>query len=150
MATTSDICRSTLEKVDDCLAVGVVDLNTGMLMGVHHTVPYFTQSYLDAVAAAAVEMFRGKNVRRVEELLSQQRGEVVKDSFEEIFISSPKVYHFMATIKDKGAVVVMITKKTVNQGFGWAAPSARPTSASTRATSSSRASASRSRAAGLP
>jgi len=121
MATTSDICRSTLEKVDDCLAVGVVDLNTGMLMGVHHTVPYFTQSYLDAVAAAAVEMFRGKNVRRVEELLSQQRGEVVKDSFEEIFISSPKVYHFMATIKDKGAVVVMITKKTVNQGFGWAA-----------------------------
>jgi hypothetical protein len=110
-----------LDKVEDCVAVGVVDLNTGMLMGVHHTVPYFTQAYLDAVAAAAVEMFRGKNVRRVEELLSQQRGEAVKDSFEEIFISSPKVYHFMATIKDKGAVVVMITKKSVNQGMGWAA-----------------------------
>jgi hypothetical protein len=109
------------EKVDDCLAVGVVDLNTGMLMGVHHSVPYFTQAYLDAVAAAAVEMFRGKNVRRVEELLSGQRGEAIKDSFEEIFISSPKVFHFMATVKDKGAVVVMVTKKTVNQGMGWAA-----------------------------
>jgi hypothetical protein len=83
-------------------------------------VPYFTQAYLDAVAAAAVEMFRGKNVRRVEELLSTQRGTAVKDSFEEIFISSPKVYHFMATIKDKESVVVMITKKTVNQGMGWA------------------------------
>lgn len=121
MANTTEVCKSTLEKVEDCIAVGVVDLNTGMLMGVHHTVPYFTQAYLDAVAAAAVEMFRGKNVRRVEELLSQQRGETVKDSFEEIFISSPKVFHFMATIKDKGAVVVMITKKTVNQGMGWAA-----------------------------
>jgi len=109
------------EKVDDCLAVGVVDLNTGMLMGVHHSVPYFTQAYLDAVAAAAVEMFRGKNVRRVEEMLSAQRGEPIKDSFEEIFISSPKVFHFMATVKDKGAVVVMVTKKTVNQGMGWAA-----------------------------
>jgi hypothetical protein len=107
--------------VEDCLAVGVVDLNTGMLMGVHHSVPYFTQAYLDAVAAAAVEMFRGKNVRRVEEMLSQQRGETIKDSFEEIFISSPKLFHFMATIKDKGAVVVMVTKKTVNQGMGWAA-----------------------------
>lgn len=121
MASTNEVCKTVHEKVDDCVAVGVVDLNTGMLMGVHHSVPYFTQAYLDAVAAAAVEMFRGKNVRRVEELLSQQRGEAIKDSFEEIFISSPKVFHFMATIKDKGAVVVMVTKKTVNQGMGWAA-----------------------------
>jgi hypothetical protein len=121
MASTTDICKALLEKVDDCLAVGVVDLNTGMLMGVYHSVPHFTQAYLDAVAAAAVEMFRGKNVRRVEEMLSTQRGEPIKDSFEEIFISSPKVFHFMATIKDKGAVVVMVTKKTVNQGMGWSA-----------------------------
>jgi hypothetical protein len=121
MASTQEICRTTFEKVDDCLALGVVDLNTGMLMGVHHTVPYFTQAYLDAVAAAAVEMFRGKTVRRVEELLSANRGEPIKDSFEEVFISSPKTYHFMTVIKDKGAVVVMITKKTVNQGMGWSA-----------------------------
>jgi hypothetical protein len=121
MASTQDVCRQILEKVDDCLAVGVVDLNTGMLMGVHHTVPYFTQAYLDAVAAAAVEMFRGKNVRRIEELLSAQRGEPIKDCFEEVFISSSKVFHFMLVIKEKGAVVVMVTKKTSNQGMGWAA-----------------------------
>jgi hypothetical protein len=120
MASTQEICRTTLEKVDDCLAVGVVDLNTGMLMGVHHTVPYFTQAYLDAVAAAAVDMFRGKSVRRVEELLSTQRGEPVKDSFEEVGISTPKTFHFMPVIKDNGAVVGMITKKTTSQGMGWA------------------------------
>jgi hypothetical protein len=121
MASTQDVCKQVLEKVDDCLAVGVVDLNTGMLMGVHHTVPYFTQAYLDAVAAAAVDMFRGKNVRRVEELISQQRSEVIKDAFEEIFISSVKVYHFMISVREKGAVVVMVTKKGTNQGMGWAA-----------------------------
>lgn len=121
MASTQEVCKQILEKVDDCLAVGVVDLNTGMLMGVYHTVPYFTQAYLDAVAAAAVEMFRGKNVRRIEELLSAQRGEQIKDCFEEVFISSAKVYHFMLVIKEKSAVVVMVTKKTSNQGMGWAA-----------------------------
>jgi hypothetical protein len=121
MATTQEVCKQILEKVEDCLAVGVVDLSTGMLMGVHHTVPYFTQSYLDAVAAAAVDMFRGKNVRRIEELLSQQRGEVVKDAFEEVFISSAKVFHFMAVIREKGAVAVMVTRKGTNQGMGWAA-----------------------------
>lgn len=121
MATTQDVCKQILEKVDDCLAVGVVDLNTGMLMGVHHTVPYFTQAYLDAVAAAAVEMFRGKSVRRVEELLSTQRGEPIKDVFEEVFISSAKVFHFMTVVKEKGAVVVMVTRKGINQGMGWSA-----------------------------
>lgn len=120
MAKTQDICKALVEDVQDCIAVGVVDLNTGMLMGVHHTVPYFTQAYLDAVAAAAVEMFRGKNVRRVEELLSRTRGQEVKDAFEEIFVSSPKVYHFMVLLRDKSAVIVMVTRKTTNQGLGWA------------------------------
>lgn len=121
MATTQNVCKDIVEKVQDCQAVGVVDLNTGMLMGVHNIVPHFTQAYLDAVAAASVEMFRGKMVQRVEELLGKQRGEPVKDSFEEIFISSPKVYHFMMLIRDKSTLVVMVTKKTTNQGMGWAA-----------------------------
>lgn len=125
MPSTQDICKELVEDVQDAVAVGVVDLNTGMLMGVHHTVPYFTQAYLDAVAAAAVEMFRGRNVRRVEELLSRTRGQEVKDAFEEIFISSPKVFHFMVLLRDKGAVIVMVTKKTTNQGLGWASLRAR-------------------------
>jgi hypothetical protein len=121
MASTQEVCKGIVESVSDCIAVGVVDLNTGMLMGVHHTVAYFTQAYLDAVAAAAVDMFRGKNVRRVEEMLGKQRGNDVKDAFEEIFVSSIGVYHFMKLIRDKEAVVVMVTRKTSNQGMGWAA-----------------------------
>jgi len=121
MASTTEVCKTILEKVDDCVAVGVVDLNSGMLMGVHHTVPYFTQAYLDAVAAAAVDLFRGKTVRRVEELLSKQRGTEIKDTFEEIFVSSTTVLHFMTIIKAKSAAVIMVTRKTTNQGAGWSA-----------------------------
>jgi hypothetical protein len=113
-------CREVVENVPDALACGIVDLNTGMIMGVHHTVHYFTQSYLDAVAAAAVDMFRGKTVRRVEELISRHRGQEVRDSFEEIFISSIKVFHFMKLIPGKNAVMVLVTKKTSSQGMGWA------------------------------
>lgn len=120
MPSTQEVCEALVEDVQDCLAVGVVDLNTGMLMGVHHSVPYFTQTYLDAVAAAAVDMFRGKNVQRVEELISKHRGVETKDTFEEIFIRSTGVFHFMTLLRDKEAVVVMVTRKTTNQGMGWA------------------------------
>ena len=119
MANLNEICQNVVNDVQDSLACGVVDLNTGMLMGVHHTIPYFTQSYLDAVAAAAVELMRGRTVRRVEELMTKHRGVEVKDAFEEIFISSKSVFHFMALIKEKQSLVVLVTKKSVNQGMGW-------------------------------
>jgi hypothetical protein len=120
MANLNTICQDVVNDVQDALACGVVDLNTGMLMGIHHTVPYFTQSYLDAVAAAAVEMIRGRTVRRVEQVLSKHRGTEVKDSFEEIFIASKNVYHFMALIREKQSLVVLVTKKSTSQGMGWA------------------------------
>ncbi len=66
-------------------------------------------------------MFRGKNVLRVEQMLSKQRGSEVKDSFEEIFISSVQTFHFMKLIREKEAVLVMVTRKTTNQGMGWSA-----------------------------
>ncbi len=120
MANVSTVCENVVDDVQDAVACGVVDLNTGMLMGVYHTVSYFTQAYLDAVAAAAVDMFRGKNVRRVEKLLSKHRGKEITDAFQEIFISSTHVFHFMSQIPGKEAVVVLVTRKTTNQGMGWA------------------------------
>jgi hypothetical protein len=120
MASTDEVAKELYGKVNGCLAVAVIDLHSGMLMGIHHEVPHFTQAYLDAVAAAAVDMFRGHTVRRMEELLSAACGREIKDSFEEIFISSPHVYHFMVIIKDKAAAVIMVTRKATNQGLGWA------------------------------
>ncbi|NIT79075.1 MAG: hypothetical protein GWO44_19830, partial [Thermoplasmata archaeon] len=71
----NDVVEEMLAQVDEALGVAVVDLSSGLLISVAHNVPYFTQSYLDAVAAAAVDMFRGKTVRNVEELIAQHRGE---------------------------------------------------------------------------
>jgi len=120
MANLNEICQHVVSDVQDAVACGVVDLNTGMMMGVHHIIPHFTQSYLDAVAAAAVEMMRGRTVKRVEQLLRKQRGVEIKDAFEEVFLSSPNVYHFMTLIRNKQTLVVLVTKKTTNQGMGWA------------------------------
>jgi hypothetical protein len=120
MANVSEICRKVVEKTPDALAYGVIDINTGMLIGIHHVVPHFTPEYLDAIAATAVEMFCGRTVRRVEELLGSLRGSPVKDTFEEIFVSSIMVYHFMKMIREKQVVVVLVTRKNVSQGMGWA------------------------------
>ncbi len=120
MSSINEICKTVVDEVDDALAAGVVDLNTGLLLGVHHNVPYFTQSYLDAVAAAAVDMFRGKGISNVEKRLSQTRGEEVSNSMMEIHMSTPKTNHFMSVIPGKpNALAVLITGKKANLGMGW-------------------------------
>jgi len=122
MPNLNDVCKSLVADVNDALGCAVVDLASGLLLAAHHNVPYFTQSYLDAVAAAAVDMFRGKTVSSVERLLSSQRGREVKNMIKEVQMSTEKTYHFMSTVPGKpDALVVLITGRKTNLGMGWSA-----------------------------
>lgn len=122
MSKLDDVLQAVVQDVDGALGCAVVDLESGLLLGVAHNVPYFTSSYLEAVAAAAVDMIRGKNVRAVESLLSNQRGKVVEKTIKEVQMTTDNTLHFMATVPEKpDALVVLITSKKTNLGMGWAA-----------------------------
>lgn len=122
MASLNEICEGLVRDVDDALGAAVVDLSSGLLMSVAHNVPYFTQSYLDAVAAAAVDMFRGKTVSAVERLLSNQRGTELSQMLQEIQMTTEKTYHFMSIVPGKpNSLVVLITGRKANLGMGWSA-----------------------------
>ncbi len=122
MADLNAICRQILDDVDSAVAAAVVDLDSGLLLAVAHDVPYFSQSYLDAVAAAAVDMFRGKGVTNVEKLLSQQRGSEVANSIHEVQMTTEKTFHFMSIVPGKpNALALLVTSKKANLGMGWAA-----------------------------
>ena len=116
----NDALKSIVDNVDGALGVAVVDTDSGLILGVNHSVPYFTQSYLDAVAAAAVELFAGSNVRTVEKLLNAQRGDNATGMIKEIQMTTDNTFHFMATVPSKpNSLVVLITSKKTNLGMGW-------------------------------
>jgi len=119
MVSMNELCKSILEGDEDILACSVVDLPTGQLLGCHHNVPYFTQAYLDTVAASVVQIFRGQEVQRMESLLSKFRNTSVKDTIEEVFLSSGRVYHFMCALPTKNAAVILVTRSTTSKGMGW-------------------------------
>lgn len=120
MASLNELLQSIVSEVDGALGCAVVDLDSGLLLAAAHTVPYFTTSYLDAVAAAAVDMICGKNIRAIEALFSTQYGKPMTKTIQEVQMATDYTYHFMATITEKpNALVVLITKKTTNLGMGW-------------------------------
>lgn len=118
--------NQTLEKlvkeVNGGLAAAVVDLNNGLIVGAYHNIPYFTQSYVDAVGAASVDIFRGKTITAVESMMAAQRGNELKYHIKEIQMTTEGTYHFMAIVPDKPEyLLVFITRITTNLGSGWMA-----------------------------
>jgi hypothetical protein len=118
----NDTMKQLVDDVDGALACAVVDLSSGLMLGAHHNVPYFTQAYIDAVAAAAVDMFRGKTISTVEKLLTAQRGAEVTKSIKEVQMTTDGTYHFMMIVEGKpDALLVLITNRSANLGMGWSA-----------------------------
>lgn len=121
MANLDQITREIVSSVNGALGCAVVDLPTGMLLSVYHNVPYFTQTFIEAAAAAAVDIFRGNNILAVESLLGNQRGKPLENSIMEIQMTTNTTFHFMSVIPEKPtAGLVLITSRSTNLGMGWA------------------------------
>jgi hypothetical protein len=117
-----DVCAEALESTEGGLGCAVVDLKSGLLLGVAHKISYFTQSYLDAVAAAAVDMMRGNKIRAVEDMIGNMRGQPEKNLIQEVQMTTKNTYHFMAVVPEKpDALIVLITSRKANLGLGWVA-----------------------------
>lgn len=121
MGKIDDSCKAVVDKVDGGVACGVVDLDTGMVLGVHNNAGY-SQTLNEVVGAAAMDMFRGPNVSRVEQMVRSHRGvpENGDHYFQELHVTSEHNFHFMKTLKGGKAVIVLVTSKATSIGMGWA------------------------------
>ncbi len=114
--------KDLVESVDGALGAAVVEVDTGLIIGVHHMIPYFTHSYVDAVAAAAADMFRGRTVQTIEKLLGAQRGNTELGLIKEVQMTSDSTLHFLSVVPGKdGSIVILTTSKKSNLGMGWSA-----------------------------
>ncbi|MCA9670336.1 MAG: hypothetical protein KC503_32295 [Myxococcales bacterium] len=113
---------NTLNKVQrtvpECVATGLVDMKTGMLLAVK-TVDSHPQEVLDLVAAATGEIFQGANVSAIEQMFKKVRG--VRDDghyFREILINSENLIHvFQRCKKNEDLVMVVVCRISANLGM---------------------------------
>ncbi len=121
MPNLNDICRGIVEEVDDALAAAVVDQNTGLLIGVSNNSRLFSQSHLDVLAAAAVDMFRGRGIGRIEKMIAELRKTEPEPMLRELQFSTDETYHFMTVVPGKpDLLALLVTTHDVNIGMGWA------------------------------
>lgn len=105
--------------VPDCVAVGFVDIKTGMLMGIK-TVDSHPQEVIDLVAAATGDLFQGTNVSTIESMFKRVRG-VADDGhhyFQEIIVLSDNLIHvFQRCKRNEDLVLVTVCRVSANLGM---------------------------------
>jgi hypothetical protein len=105
--------------VPECIAVGYVDMTTGMLLGVK-TVDSHPADVLDLVAAATADLFQGANVTAIEQMFKKARGLPVDHYhyFKEIIVFSDNLIHVFTRGKlHTGHATVFVCRASANIGM---------------------------------
>ena len=114
-----DAALANMQKtVPECVACGLVDMQTGMLLGVK-TLDSHPQEVLDLVAAATGDLFQGSNVVAIENLFKKVRGVTSGHHyFNEIIVNSENLVHvFQRCKKADNMVLVVVTRVSANLGM---------------------------------
>lgn len=107
------------QNVPDCVAVGFVDMKTGMLLGIK-TVDSHPQEIVDLVAAATGDLFQGTNVATIETMFKRSRGvpETGHHYFQEIIVMSDNLIHvFQRCKRNEDLVLCTVCRVSANLGM---------------------------------
>ncbi|MEV0178137.1 hypothetical protein AB0I54_02355 [Streptomyces sp. NPDC050625] len=112
------LVKSLRSDAPDCLAAGVVDMSTGMLLS-YETVDNHPPEVLDLLAGATLDLFQGRTVVMIEDIFKERRG-ITADShfFQEILVNSENLTHlFIRMNEQQDVVAVIVCRKSVNVGM---------------------------------
>jgi hypothetical protein len=110
---------NTQKTVPECVSVGLVDMKTGMLLGIK-SVSTYPMEILDLVAAATGDLFQGSTVTMIESMFRKHRGmqEDGHHYFREIIILSDNHMHiFQRCKRNEDLVLVTVAKNSANLGM---------------------------------
>lgn len=113
-----NIVKSLRAEVPECVAAGVIDMSTGMLLSVE-TSDSHPPEVLDMLSAATLDLFQGRNVVMIENIFKERRG-VVSDRhyFQEILVNSDNLAHLFLRVDSADEIVaVVVCRKSANVGM---------------------------------
>ena len=114
----TSLVKTLRADAPDCVAAGVVDMATGMLLA-FETVETHPAEILDLLAGATLDLFQGRTVIMIEDVFKERRG-VVSDQhyFQEILVNSDNLTHLFIRVSAlQDVVAVAVCRRSVNVGM---------------------------------
>lgn len=116
--TVNESLTAALKNVPKAVAAGIVDMDSGMMLGIKTTESH-PQEVFDFLAAATKDMYEGENVTTIEDIFKKARGVKTKEHyFQEIIVTSQNLLHFFTRIPGQQNIVfAVVCSKDANIGL---------------------------------
>mgnify|MGYP003572843039 CR=1 FL=1 len=116
--SVDSILQKSMSEIPKAVAAGIVDMSTGMLIGVK-TIDSHPQAVLDLVSAATKDLFEGDNVTAIEDLFKRSRGVITSERyFREIIVMSTNLVHLFGRLHSMPSVIVVaVCRSDTNLGL---------------------------------
>lgn len=101
-----NLLNETISNVPKALAAGVVDMESGLMLGIKTTSNHPSQVF-DFLAAATKDIFEGDNVTAIEDIFKEARGDKKSTEryFKEIVVFSSNLLHYFTRVPGKDGIV---------------------------------------------
>lgn len=101
-----NLLNETINQVPKAVAAGVVDMESGLMLGIKTTSNHPSQVF-DFLAAATKDIFEGDNVTAIEDIFKEARGErkSTERYFREIVVFSSNLLHYFTRIPGQDSQV---------------------------------------------
>ncbi len=98
-----------LKAVPKAVAAGIIDMDSGMLLGIKTSSSHPSEVF-DFLAAATKDIYEGDNVTAIEDIFRESRGEKNNGEryFKEIVIFSSNLLHYFKRIPDNPSTVFSV------------------------------------------
>jgi len=118
MQVVHEAVKAFRGQVPECVASGLVDMSTGMLLAVD-TLDDHPSEVLDLLAAATFDLYQGRNVTMIEDIWKARRGvSEERHYFQEILVNSDNLVHvFMRSQRNQDIVAVVVCRRSANIGM---------------------------------
>lgn len=113
MPNLNDICFQISQQNENITAAAVIEQNSALLLGLASETEDYSLDYFETIAAAAVNIFRGRNIKTVEKMIADMRGVPATSSIEEVQLVMQKNSVFISSIDSKPDILffIMATKE---------------------------------------
>lgn len=113
-------CRLLVESAPRAHAAAVVDLNTGLIDGMHHDLSVLSQTTIDAMCAAAQEWLLGTATQNVQKLMNPSGGAHTSPMLASMHFKTSYTEHFVKVLpRMQNFVLVLVTDADVDVREVW-------------------------------
>lgn len=119
MSNLDSMLQKAVTSVPECVAVGYVDLSSGMVLGIK-TVDSHPSEVFELLAAATSDLFQGPSVVSIEKIFKKARGLPESNDhhyFQEIIVNSDNLIHVFLRGKRQQQVATFVCRKGANLGM---------------------------------